>query len=56
MTAIPMLIGSDNDNGAPDGFFSGQIDEASIYNRALGAGEIASIYNVGSAGKQPVST
>lgn len=50
----PMLIGSDIDNGIPDGFFSGQIDEASLYNRALGANEIASIYNVGAAGKQLV--
>jgi hypothetical protein len=48
----PMLIGSDNDNGVQDGFFSGQIDEATVYNRALGANEIASIYNVGAAGKQ----
>jgi hypothetical protein len=53
--AHPMLIGSDNDNGVQNGFFSGQIDEASIYNRALGLNEIASIYNVGSAGKQLVS-
>jgi hypothetical protein len=52
----PMSIGSDNDNGVEDGFFAGQIDEASIYNRALGADEIASIYNVGSAGLLPFST
>jgi len=50
----PMLIGSDNDNGVQDGFFSGQIDEASIYNRALTPNEIGSIYNVGASGKQLV--
>ena len=51
----PMLIGSDNDNGVQDGFFSGQIDEASIYNRALTANEIGSIYNAGASGKHLVS-
>jgi hypothetical protein len=32
-------------------FFNGEIDEVSIYNRALSVGEIQSIYNAGSAGK-----
>jgi uncharacterized repeat protein (TIGR01451 family) len=32
-------------------YFAGLIDEAGIYNRALAASEIQSIYNVGSAGK-----
>lgn len=31
--------------------FEGVIDEASIYNRALSAAEVASIFNAGSAGK-----
>jgi hypothetical protein len=31
--------------------FGGIVDEVSIYNRALLAGEIAAIYNAGSAGK-----
>jgi hypothetical protein len=31
--------------------FKGLIDEAAIYNRALSLGEIAAIYNAGSAGK-----
>ena len=52
----PLLLGADNDNTVPDNFLDGQIDEASIYNRALTTGEIESIYNVGVGGKQVVST
>jgi hypothetical protein len=48
----PLLLGADIENGVLSYFLDGQIDEASIYNRALGANEIASIYNVGSTGKQ----
>jgi hypothetical protein len=33
-------------------FFTGRVDEASVYDRALSAGEISAIYNAGSAGKQ----
>jgi hypothetical protein len=33
--------------------FQGQVDELSLYNRALTAAEIASIYNADLAGKQP---
>ena len=51
----PVLLGADIENGVPSLFLNGQIDEASLYNRALEASEIASIYNVGSAGKQPGS-
>ena len=51
----PLLLGADNENTVPGYFLNGQIDEASIYNRALRADEIASIYNVGSSGKQIVS-
>jgi hypothetical protein len=51
----PLLLGADIENGVPGLFLNGEIDEASLYNRALGANEIASIYNVGSAGKQPFS-
>jgi uncharacterized repeat protein (TIGR01451 family) len=36
-------------------FFNGQIDEISIYNRALNAAEIAAIHFVGSSGKCPIS-
>lgn len=51
----PLLLGADIENGAPSYFLNGQIDEASIYDRALGPDEIDSIYNVGSAGKQAVT-
>ena len=49
----PVLLGRDTQSGVPSFFFSGRIDEAAIYNRALGAGEIASVYNSGPAGKTP---
>jgi hypothetical protein len=43
-------IGNLNDGG--NNFpFLGDIDEISLYNRALSAGEIQAIYNAGSAGK-----
>ncbi|MFZ0829018.1 MAG: LamG-like jellyroll fold domain-containing protein [Verrucomicrobiia bacterium] len=47
-------IGNVNDgfNNFP---FVGDIDEISLYNRALSADEIASIYNAGSAGKCPLA-
>ena len=51
----PLLLGADIDNGVPGNFLNGQINEASIYDRALGADEIASIYNVGSSGKRIAS-
>ena len=37
--------------GNPCCYFNGLIDEASVYNRALSASEIAGIYQAGSAGK-----
>jgi hypothetical protein len=43
-----LRIGDDDSNNTP---FNGWIDEASIYNRALSAAEIAAIYNAASAGK-----
>ena len=45
-------IGNVNDgfNNFP---FTGDIDEISLYNRALSSNEIVSIYNAGSAGKCP---
>jgi hypothetical protein len=51
----PLLLGADIENGVPNLFLNGQIDEASLYSRALAPAEIASIYNVGSSGKQLVS-
>jgi sugar lactone lactonase YvrE len=62
-TILPMLVNSFVAIGSDDGrsycgctgrYFRGLIDEASIYNRALSAGEIASIYNADSAGKCPL--
>ena len=47
----PVLLGADIDSGNMLNFFNGRIDEATIYNRALSAAEIASVYNTGSAGK-----
>ncbi|MGD0605769.1 MAG: LamG-like jellyroll fold domain-containing protein [Streptosporangiaceae bacterium] len=51
----PLLLGRDTENGAPNYFLQGLIDEASIYNRALTPAEIVSIYNAGPAGKAPVA-
>ena len=47
-----VLLGADLENGVLSFFHNGQIDEASIYNRALTGDEIATIFNAGSAGKQ----
>ncbi|HEV2331035.1 MAG TPA: LamG-like jellyroll fold domain-containing protein [Verrucomicrobiae bacterium] len=35
------------------GFFSGQLDEISLYNRPLSAADVSAIYSAGSAGKCP---
>jgi hypothetical protein len=47
-------IGENNLGGWPgepsSWYFKGQIDEVSIFNRALSAGEVQSIYNAASAG------
>jgi hypothetical protein len=44
--SAPMTIGQAEGHG----FFNGLIDEAAIFNRALAADEVASIYNSGSSG------
>ncbi len=46
----PLTIGTRKDNTA-DVAFNGLIDEVEVYNRALTASEIQSIYNAGSDGK-----
>ncbi len=53
----PLYIGTTKNNAVPNGttYFSGKIDELSLYNRALTAGEIQSIYNAGGAGKCSVT-
>jgi large repetitive protein len=50
-----LLLGRDTENTQPNFFLLGLIDEASVYNRVLTPAEIASIYNAGPAGKQPVA-
>jgi hypothetical protein len=47
----PLFIGTTGTWAPYLNMFGGMIDEGSIYNRALSAGEIAAIYNAGSAGK-----
>jgi hypothetical protein len=47
----PVLIGTEFDYNSPVLPFTGEIDEVSIYDRALTAEEIESIYLSGSAGK-----
>ncbi|HWY32380.1 MAG TPA: LamG domain-containing protein, partial [Candidatus Acidoferrum sp.] len=47
----PLVIGCSIAGTSPTSFFNGQIDEASLYKRALSSNEIASIYNAGPAGK-----
>jgi hypothetical protein len=44
------LLGED---GSGYGYYSGLLDEVSIYNRALSATDIQAIYNAGSQGKCP---
>jgi methionine-rich copper-binding protein CopC len=49
---VPLVIGEDLNNGNPGGIvLNGLIDEVSLYNRALAAGEALSIFNAGTAGK-----
>ena len=50
--AQSLFLGRDTENGAPNFFLQGRIDEASIYNRALGTDEIALVYLAGPAGKR----
>jgi hypothetical protein len=51
--AQPLLLGRDTENGTPNFFFKGRIDEPAIYDRALTETEIASIHTAGPAGKHP---
>ena len=54
--SYPMCIGANAEGPYdwPAYFFNGLIDEVSIYNRALTAAEIQSIYSAGSGGKCPM--
>ena len=48
----PLLLGADIENGGFNYFFQGAIDEVALYNRALTAQEIASVYQARGAGKR----
>jgi Concanavalin A-like lectin/glucanases superfamily/Putative Ig domain len=48
---VPVTIGSDWANKASSARFNGRIDEISLYNRALTADEVISIYNADFVGK-----
>ena len=50
-TSDDLYIGTRISGGAQANWWTGVIDEISLYNRALSANEIAAIYHAGSAGK-----
>lgn len=52
----PLTIGVDINNDIPDFPLDGQIDEVSLYSRALSADEVAAIYSAGNAGKAKTVT
>src|SRR5439155_895340 len=47
----PLVLGCDIENGVLSFFFPGRVDEATLYNRALSAAEVAAIYAADVAGK-----
>ncbi len=51
----PIFIGTSGET-VFDGKLNGIVDEASIYNRALGAQEVAALYASGNGGKCPLAT
>jgi hypothetical protein len=51
--SFPVCLG-ENPQAPPGYYFNGAIDEVAIYNRALSAEEIQTIYVTGSGGKCPV--
>ena len=48
-----VLIGADITNGSPGLFYQGEIDELSLYNRALTGTEVVGIYSAAGGGKCP---
>ena len=42
-----LAIGASNDDGTPDNFTDGNIDEVAIFNKVLSGSEISNIYNSG---------
>lgn len=49
--SVPVTIGADLTSGAPDGLFTGTIDEVCLYRRALTPDEISAIVAAAKAGK-----
>jgi hypothetical protein len=50
-SARPVVLGMDLNSGTPTAFFSGRMDEVSIYSRALTAAEILALFNNGTRSK-----
>ena len=42
-----LAIGASNDDGTPDNFTNGNIDEVAIFNKVLSGSEVSAIYNSG---------
>ena len=42
-----LAIGASNDDGTPDNFTNGNIDEVAIFNKVLSGSEVSDIYNSG---------
>ena len=42
-----LAIGASNDDGTPDTFVDGYMDEVAIFDKALSSGEVSAIYNSG---------
>lgn len=55
-TSFDLFLGNRPSGFFAGDYFQGEIDEPSLYNRALSADEIAAIYNAGSNGKCTAST
>ncbi|MBI4658087.1 MAG: immunoglobulin domain-containing protein [Verrucomicrobia bacterium] len=51
----PVNVGYSWGGGSPNRFFRGQVDELSIYRRALSSNEVAAIFTAGSAGKSKLN-
>ncbi len=48
---VPLTVGADWENGVAFYRFTGEVDEATLYNRALSDMEITAIFNAGVGGK-----
>lgn len=55
-TSLPVDIGFLNNNGTPQSYLNGKVDEVGIWSRALSAAEVSSLYNGGSGLTYPFST